>query len=304
MRVTNNMLIRTMMLNLNSNLARMDKVQQQMATGKKIRVPSDDPIVAARALKFRTDVSEIEQFQKNTSDAMSWLEVTETALANMGDVLQRARELTVQASNGTLTDEDRQKIKAELGQLKQSIVEIGNTTYAGRYIFAGFKTDTAPFAVDGAGNLTYQGSAVNSAPTGQEIFYEISVGNRMQVNVEGYKLFWDGTDERIFKTFTDLEAAIDSGDQAQINSCIEKFDRDMNQLLTIRADVGGRMNYIELTENRLQDNYVNFTSLMSKNEDVDMAEVIMRLKSEENVYRASLFAGARIIQPTLVDFLR
>ncbi|MDK2811386.1 MAG: flagellar hook-associated protein 3 FlgL, partial [Petroclostridium sp.] len=133
MRVTNNMLIRTMMLNLNSNLARMDKVQQQMATGKKIRVPSDDPIVAARALKFRTDVSEIEQFQKNTSDAMSWLEVTETALANMGDVLQRARELTVQASNGTLTDEDRQKIKAELGQLKQSIVEIGNTTYAGRY---------------------------------------------------------------------------------------------------------------------------------------------------------------------------
>lgn len=297
-------MIRNMMINLNNNLSRLDKVQQQMANGKKIRVPSDDPIVASRALKFRTNVSEIEQFQKNTEDALSWLETTEQALENLENLVQRARELTVQAANGTLDNDDKQKIKAEISQLKNSVVEIGNSTYAGRYIFAGFRTDAPPFDVDMSGDLNYQGNAINSSPTGQKIVYEISVGNRIQVNVEGYELFWDGANERIFKSFTDLEAAIDSGNEDQISSLIGEFDKDVDQLLKVRADIGGRVNYLELTKNRLENDYVNFTGLMSKNEDADMAEVIMKLKNEENVYRASLSAGARIIQPTLVDFIK
>ena len=103
MRITNNMLINNMLSNLSTNLNRMSKYQNQLATGKKISLPSDDPIVASRALKLRTDVSEIEQYKRNVDDATSWMEITETTLAQMGEVMHRVRELVVQGSNGTLS---------------------------------------------------------------------------------------------------------------------------------------------------------------------------------------------------------
>jgi len=83
MRITNNMIVNNMINNIGKNLARMDKYQQMLATGKKITVPSDDPVVAARALKLRTDVAQIEQYKTNVQDAMSWLEITESAVANV-----------------------------------------------------------------------------------------------------------------------------------------------------------------------------------------------------------------------------
>ena len=95
MRITNNMLINNMIKYIGNNLTRMDKLQAQLATGKKIQVPSDDPVVAARALKLRTDVAEIQQYQRNLKDAQSWLEITESALSDMGDIFQRVRELIV-----------------------------------------------------------------------------------------------------------------------------------------------------------------------------------------------------------------
>jgi len=96
MRITNSMIINNMMYNMGNNLSRLDRIQQQLSTGKKITTPSDDPIVASRALEMRTNVSETQQYEKNVEDASSWMDITETTLQNMGEVLQRARELAVQ----------------------------------------------------------------------------------------------------------------------------------------------------------------------------------------------------------------
>jgi len=139
MRVTNRMMITNMMRNLNHNLGRMDKRQMQVATGKRIHRPSDDPVAISRILKIRADLSEISQFQRNVDDALSWMETTEQAVAHVGDSLQRLRELTVQASNGVLTDSETQKIKSEVVQIRDHIITLGNTTYAGRYVFSGKK---------------------------------------------------------------------------------------------------------------------------------------------------------------------
>ena len=141
MRITNNMLINNMVNYIGNNLSRMEKYQYQLATGKKIQVPSDDPVVAARALKLRTDVSEIKQYKRNAEDALSWLEMTEDALAKIGDIFQRARELANQAANGTNTADDTTKISEEVKQLKIQLVHLANSTYAGRYIFSGYKTN-------------------------------------------------------------------------------------------------------------------------------------------------------------------
>lgn len=304
MRITNNMLSNNMLNNISSNLVRMDKYQNQLSTGKKIQFPSDEPVVAARALKLRTDVSEVEQFQKNTKDATSWLDITENTLSSMNDIMQRVRELTVQASNGTNTPSDMQKISQEVKQLQTQMYHLGNATYAGRYIFSGYKTDTK-LIDETTGNY-----AINVNNT-EDINYEIGIGDSININVPGGELFQVGGGNAVagakgslFKCFDDVLTAMDKGDNAELTKQLKEIDNNMDNVTKIRSDVGARQNRIELTDNRLQNDNINFTKLMSDNEDVDMAETIMNLKNEENVYRASLSGGARIIQTSLVDFLR
>ena len=309
MRITNNMLINNMVNYIGNNLTRMSNYQSQMATGKKIQVPSDDPVVAARALKLRTDVSEIEQYKKNVKDAQSWLDMTEDALGKIGDVLQRVRELTVNGSTGTTTQDDTQKINAEMKQLREQLIQLGNSTYAGRYIFSGYKTDQKLLNDDGS-------FAINVTTVAEQIKYEIGIGDDININVAGGDLFNNGGDAvytappapsttgALIGTMNQLIAALDAGDHATVGSLLATVDNDINNVLRVRADVGARSNRLELSSNRLDSDTINFTKLMSENENVDMAETIMNLQNEENVYKASLAGGARIIQPSLVDFLR
>jgi flagellar hook-associated protein 3 FlgL len=302
MRITNNMLINNMLNNLNNNLNRMNKYQNQLATGKKISLPSDDPIVASRALKLRTAVAEIQQYKRNVDDANSWMDITETTLGQMGDVMHRVRELAVQAGNETNTPEDLDKIKQEMGQLKVQMVHLANTTYAGRYIFSGFKTDKALMDDNGVFLIDISNS--------EQIHFEIGIGDDIHINVTGSDLFNNGTDAAagdtsgLLATFDAIITALDSGDNEAVGNMLGQIDDDINNILRVRSGIGARMNRLELTANRLEDDFINFTSLMSKNEDADIAEVIMNLQNEENVYRASLSAGARVIQPSLVDFLK
>lgn len=302
MRITNNMLINNMISNIGRNLVRMESYQRKMATGKKISVPSDDPVVAARALKLRTDVSMISQYKTNVEDAMSWLEITESSLRNIGEILHKARELAVQGSSDTATAEDTEKIGQEVAQLKVQLVQIGNATYAGRHIFSGFKTDTKLLNDDG----TFAIDVSNS----ESIMYEVGIGDTINVNVIAGQLFNDGgeavagTTGKLIQNISEFITALNSGDKSLISDSIAKFDEDINNLLAVRASVGARYNRLELTNDRLENDLLNFTGLMSENEDVDQAENIMLLKNEENVYKASLSAGAKIIQTSLVDFLR
>ncbi len=307
MRITNNMLISNMVRYIGNNLFRMEKYQRQLATGKKIQYPSDDPIVASRALKLRTDVSEIEQFQRNVEDAMSWMEYTEKALESIGDVLQRARELAVQGANGTYSAEETQKIMDEIEQLKNHIIHTANAAYAGRYIFSGFQTDKRLMNDDG----TFAIEVSNS----EEIKFEVGIGDSINVNVLGGDLFNSGADVgagevgtappgSMIDVFNRLIAGLQSGDNTAVGDLLNEIDEQFNNVMRVRADVGARLNRLELTSNRLENDYLNFSKLMSKNEDADLAETIINLKNEENVYRASLAGGARIIQPTLIDFLR
>lgn len=314
MRITNNMMVSTMMRNMNDNLERMDKSQQQMATGKRFQIPSDDPIGVSKSLRLHTDIAELEQFKRNTDDAISWLDITETALSDIDDVLQRARELTVQASNGTNTPEDRVKIKEEITQLKEQLINIGNRTYAGRYVFSGFKTDQELLNEDGEYNFNLSQNEI--------IEYQVGVADTLGVNVIGQKVFGIGdgsqstvvTNEdvdvsgekkaQMIDVFTQLEQALDGNNDAEINVSIERIDNQLGNLLSVRAEVGAKMNRMEMTNNRLLDENINFTKLLANNEDADMAETIMKLKQEESVYNASLSVGARVIQPTLIDFIR
>jgi flagellar hook-associated protein 3 FlgL len=296
MRVTNNMLINSLKNNINMGLRRMQKVHNEMSSGKRFSAPSDDPVGVAKSLKLRADLNENAQFRENANDALSWLETTETALMKIKEVLQRARELAVQGANGTLTPEDSKKIAEEAVQLRDQLVSLGNSTYAGKYIFSGNKTNQAPVGLDADGSFIYSGD------TGP-IVYQVGVSDILQANMTAPEIFNPGAKD----LFADMQALIDSldtGDSQAVNGLIGDIDIHIENILTKVAQAGAKVNRMELVVNRLEDEELNFTKLLSQNEDVDMAEVIIQLKSEENVYMAALAGGARIIQPTLVDFLR
>jgi len=148
MRITNSMMIRNTIKNINNNLTKLSKLQTQASSQSKIQVPSDDPVAAARSLKLKSYFADIKQKQKNAEDAASWMEYSDSALEQIGDILATIRELTVEAANsGSLTDDDRNKIKTEIKELVNGIIDIANSSYAGRYIFAGYNTDEAPFEI-------------------------------------------------------------------------------------------------------------------------------------------------------------
>lgn len=133
---TNNLL-----LSLNRTTSRLDTLQTQVASGKKIQYASQDPIVAALALKFRTNVSETVQYQKNVKQATSWLEASEGGIDNTNDILDKIRELCVQGSSESYNIDDRKDISQAIDELSKQIITEANVTYAGRYVFGGYKTD-------------------------------------------------------------------------------------------------------------------------------------------------------------------
>lgn len=140
MRVTNGMLVNTTLTGLYNNMNAMNKTYAQMVSGKKIQTVSDDPIIAGRALKLKTSVLENEQYESNTKEATSWMEMTEGALSNIHDILQTIRTKCVEAATGTLENKDKEIIKNEIEELWKQIQEEGNVSYGGRYVFTGYKT--------------------------------------------------------------------------------------------------------------------------------------------------------------------
>lgn len=326
MRITNNMVIANMVRNIANNQERENKYQTQLSTGKKISVPSDDPVVASRALKLRTDVSKLEQYKKNISDAQSWLSATDETLGAIGKVLQTAREKIVQAANGTNTDEETRAIAQEIKHLRTQVIHLSNSSYSGRYIFSGFKTDQK-LMVDDETSADFGKFAINVDNKGtparlEKIFYEVGVGDNININVTGGDLFNNrdtGTTNHSFAVAGETSSMVKMFDEAiyhmeigsvvepdkfaQISKCLDTIDAEIQNVLRVRADIGARQNRMDLTEDRMDNDLVNFTESMSVNEDVDVAETIMNLKNEENVYQSSLAAGARIIQQSLVDFL-
>jgi len=304
MRITNGMMVSRMMLNMNTNLRNMDKEQNDLSTGVKIHRPSDDPVLVARSLKIHTDIAENEQFTRNVDDAYSWLDKTETSLKELNNVLQRVRELSVQAANGLLTAEDTQKIQSEVEQLKEHMVKIGNDTYIGRHIFSGFKTDEKFLNDDGTTAIT--------TTAGQKIEYQVGVSAKITVNVTGEQVFGkiidkdgDGiTDKGLMDTMADIISAMETGDSKEISNLLGDLDKHIENILQVRGEVGARMNTVEVIKDRAEEMTLNFTDLLSKTEDTDMGEAVMKLNILESVYKASLSIGARVIQPTLVDFLK
>ncbi|WP_240371425.1 flagellar hook-associated protein FlgL [Anoxybacteroides rupiense] len=304
MRVTQGMLAANMLRNLSASYAQLGKYQDQLATGKKINRPSDDPVVAMKGMAYRTNLTEVQQFKRNFSEAYNWIENSDDALDKATQALQRIRELVVQASNDTYETTQRESISQEVEQLTEHLVSIANTQVGDKYIFNG--TDTLKQPVD----LTQTPPIVST--NANPINIELSKGIYVPVNVDPTKVFGydssatsangNGLFSDLQFLSADLKDAMKSG--ADISQYLNYLDKHINNLLSARAELGARMNRIELMEERVDQQEVVANRILSDNEDADIERVITDLKMQETVHRAALGVGSRIIQPTLLDFLR
>ncbi|MGU3471505.1 flagellar hook-associated protein FlgL [Paenibacillus sp. D51F] len=306
MRVTNNMLSSQLLLNLNRNNSRMTELQNQLSTGRQINKPSDNPVGITYALRYRSELAYNEQYQSNVDSAVSWLDFSDTVMGQTGEIVQRLRELVVQASTGSNPQSALDSISQEVQQLKGQLVDVGNSQLNGKYVFNGQQYDVKPYDLPLGADGSVDTSAAALVKTDNfPVSYVVGDGIQLPVNITGNSIFGSPSDpDNLFTLMNRISDALQAGNYSQISSELVGIDSRHDTLLKNRAELGARSNRVELMQNRLADLNSNLTELQSKTEDADYAELLMKSKIQENIYNASLSAGSKIITPSLVDFLR
>lgn len=292
MRITQQMLTQNVTNNMSRNLSRLERANEEVSTGKRINKPSDDPLGTEKSLKLASELANNVQFDRNADYAQSWLEVTEQSLSSVNDILQRANELGLQGSNGVNSPDELKNLGKEIDQLRDELVNLANAKLDGKYIFNGQKTDQ-PIEISETGEMIYDD---------QPIMQRLSPFSTMTINVHAGEAF-DGN-VNLFQSLDSLSNALKSGDKEELSNAIGNIEKGSEQVLNTWTSLGAKQSRAESLSQRLKEENVSLQKLVSKNEDVDIAEAIMKLKSEESVYQASLASSAKIIQPSLMDFLR
>jgi flagellar hook-associated protein 3 FlgL len=411
MRITHGMIGDNLVNIVKRNSQKMIDLQNNVATGKKARIPREDPVGVGHSIVYNRALFELRQYEKNIDDAKSRMNVADSALASTTEILQRVRELAVQGANGIYTKNDRAKIAVEIEELLEELVNTANTKYKGKAVFAGNETLEDPFRVKKSFSK-YAGSEVI-----ERVEYFGDIGNRnreitrgdiLPINVAGNEVFWaensmlfsavDATDYIVsgdatvmingtkvgFKAGDNIEMIVNrinnahvpvrasvnrmnggiiietssardiwisdieggsvmqdlgviSGETPPLNlspaarrfggtvfemvqrlrdslymddgedigtRALAGIDLALDNVLKYRAELGARSSRLDIVKARVISDQTSIEEILSQNEDIDVADAITNLKQLELAYQAALGVSARIIQPTLLDFLR
>ena len=277
MRITHQLITKSVLSNIQRNQSALGKLQEQLASGKKLGKPSDDPIRVARVMGHNTQLAQNQQYQKNISAAVSWMETTEDALGRSGEVIQRLRELAIQGANGAMSDNAREAIAMEVDELVNVLVQLGNTSYEGRYVFAGHQTNVQPFNRNG-NDVQYNGDQ-------GALRWEAAPQVTIRGNITGNELFMD---KDLFGIVQNLQEGLLQDDQVKLQAAVGDLTGALDHVLDKRAGLGAGIYGLEMTMEKFHDENINFQRLRSQLEDIDFAETYMHYATMENIYRASV----------------
>lgn len=323
MRVTNGMTNRSFNYNLHKNLSRMTKIDNQLNTGKEINKISDDPAKAAKIMRLKNDIAKNAQYNRNIIDATNHLDVTDKALEQVNDGLQKMRELLVKAGNATYGSEERAALKEEMSQLVNKMGDVLNTTFDGKYVFGGERTDKKPVInsndpISGNIVLSYNGkdgqniTDVELNQIKQNLKMEISSGVSIDYGVNASEIleFTDkeGNNINLMDSFDSILKNLDSTDDAAykelITENLEQIDGALQNISNLRGEVGAKQNRMEDALERNEEEKFNIKEVLTSIEDIDFAEKTIEYVTASTMYTASLQASAKIMQPSLIDYLR
>jgi len=348
--------------NLTKNRTEMNELQNQAATQKRINKPSDDPLASARVLAARTEERGNQQYIKNINNAKSFLEFTDQSLSELSEILMRAKELAISQSNDASGNEQSRQVTAsEVEQIYNQSVQIGNRKLGERYIFGGYKTQTAPFNQSGEyfgddGDMkigTHKDSFVAMNIPGNKVFlgkgltgdgvvrsryespkttdelrdFKNEETQRQETNKEIEENYVDtrapasvyraqriGSPSKdpvtgsgginVFQTLKGLEISMRTNDKEGIQESLDTLDQAISQVVLARSEVGARIMSVNNTTDTLQKAVVDNKTTASQLEDVELFDVVSQMNKSDSALRATLETSGKVIQPSLLDFLK
>ena len=294
-RVTQSMLSDRSLGNLQHSLTRLSQIQEHLSTGRVLNRPSDSPADAAAAMRLRSNIGAQQQYARNAEDGLGWLNTLDSTLQGASSQVRRARDLALQGANGASSPAAREALAVEVEQIREGLVATANTTYLGRPIFGGTT----------AGQVAYRQTAGVAAYVGDgnPVDRTIAEGVTVDVQLSGPAAFGPDGDS-VLDHLTALAAALRAGDAAGIQGGIGALGIDGDRVTSALADVGTRTARIEQAALRAGDAELDLTNRLSEIENADLPQTMVELQMQEVAYQAALAATSRVLQPSLVDFLR
>ena len=299
-RVTQGTLASLTVNGLQDSLARLQSIQEKLSSGKQVNRPSDDPSQAIAALHYRSDIRRTDQYSRNADDGKAWLGLADSTLTSMLDQVGRARDLLLQGSSSSMSQEERQALAAEVDTIRDSLIGQSNVDYLGHPIFAGTYANPSGTTVAYDTNGVYQGD------TGS-VYRNVGKGVQVAVNVTGPQVFGTGASNLfavLSQISTDLRSTnpSDSANLTQVD--LTNLDAATNTMQNTLAEVGARYSRLDTIKTQNDNRVTDLKSSLSGVEDIDLPKTITDLQLQQVAYQAALSATSKMIQPSLVDFLR
>jgi flagellar hook-associated protein 3 FlgL len=302
-RVTQRSITTTTMRGLQANQLRMQQIQEQLSSGRQVNRPSDSPVKTVEAMQFRGTLSRTEQYVRNAEDGIAVLGAADTALTTGLDMVRRVRDLTLTGMNASQGAQGREALAAEIDQLRESLIGIANTRYLDRPVFGGNTSGALAYSTPVAGDPA--GAFVGD--TGAAL-RTVAAGTQVEVNVTGPETFGDGTDSQLFDVLAGLSAQLrgepQTGGVTGLDEGLTKLDKATERIIATLGKIGARYNRVETMKTSAEDSLVTLTNSLSEVESIDLPKTIMELQMQEVAYKSALGATARVVQPSLLDFLR
>lgn len=316
LRITNGFLNNQSVYYLNTNLGLMNTLQEKLSSGKNINNPSDDPVGLTRILNIGNNLAIDDRYTQNIDSAVAEVNAADSAMSSLVDLIQKAQTLTTQAANFTNNQTGRDAIADEISQLLDQMVQIGNTEVGGRYVFGGYKTGTPPFSRVSQYQVDYNGTPTTES---WQRNVNISQGVSIAININGQNFLGTAngtagalpatvTGSGLFQTMTKLLIDLkQAGDPAQLTEIKARLDDLTSNLTTVSSNqsvLGAVSNRLDMTKDRIDTRSTILTQEFASIQNIDQAKTIADLNYQENIFQASLSVTARVLQTSLLDYIR
>ncbi len=312
-RITNGFMVNQSVNLLNTNLNLLSNMQQQLSSGRNINQPSDDPVGLTQILSLANTLTTDERYARNVQDALSEVNVMDSVMTNMTELLHRSKELATQGANFTNGQNGLDAIAVEIDQIINQMVQLGNTSIGEKYLLGGKETGIAPFERIGD-DVNYGG---NAPATNWQREVEVSRGVTVTVNINGENLLGQAQvtaagsppvfaagSAGVFETLIELRQNLLNGDYDETRNRLDEIDTDLNNILQYQGQVGAITNRLELTQARIQERQAIFTQQYADIQEIDMPSLVSDISFQESVFQNSLAVTGRVLQTSLLNFLQ
>jgi len=294
MRITDTNSGRNFLLDTARQRQQMDLLSNEMSSGSKLSRPSDNPFGAQQSLSARSGLTRLSQYTTNVQAAQSQLQNADSISDSLQTTLDKALQLTTQGLSGSTTAVQRTALSTQIDDITKQVMSLGNSAVGGQYLFAGTKTNTAPFTQSG-GTVTYNG---NTDP----IYTRIDDNTLVQSNVDGHDLFAGSKD--IFATLNTIQQGLNANDTTAIQNGLADLRTAIDHTNVVRGQIGATLDHLQSRSNDIQQQNLQLTADKSNVEDANIVEVAVKSTQAQTALQASLAAGARLVNLSLLDFLK